>query len=295
MAVTALKRKRSAEGRHRSRPLAKREFEGLPTEYSFPIASIDGYSWFVYGEKKIGKTTLFSQYPDPYFMMFEPGGKALKLKRNMITDWAHAKFLLKKLKRDKKFKTVIIDTADVMSTMCTRYVCDKLVIDHPSDEGWAKGWDAVAEEFSIFVNGLLALDKGIVFVSHARETNIKSRMGQEWNKMAPSMKPKAAETLNGLCDILAYYHYNGDNRFLTIRGNDFITAGHRLNTEELGIDAFNWEGKPVRHISMGDSPKEGYKNVVDCFNNEYKPVPYRSGGTPKKKRVKKKKRTRKAA
>lgn len=290
MKTRKLKSKGNKKGKNRSKHRAKQEFEGLPTEQSVPIASIDGYSWFLYGLKKIGKTTLSVQFPNSFHMMFEPGAKALNLYKVDIENWAHAWYLAKKLKKDKgRFKTICVDTADIAYEMCQKSVCEELVIDHPADEGWGKGWDALRQEFTRFVNYLLKLDKGVIFISHAKEASIKGRSGEEWNVMQPTVKNTGSEILNGLCDILGYYSFNGDRRVLQIVGDDFVTAGHRLNSEELGIEAFSYKGIPVKKIDMGDTAQEGFKHVVDCFNNQYEP-PKVKKKKKKSKRIKKRRR-----
>ena len=287
MAAKKLKRRGDKANKNRSKHRAKQEFEGLPTKLSVPITSIDGFSWFIYGLKKIGKTTLSVQFPDSFHMMFEPGAKALKLYKRNVENWKHAWQLAKELKEDGgRFKTVCIDTADIMYEMCQTHVCQELVVDHPSEEAWGKGWDALRREFTRLVTYLLKLDKGVIFISHSKEVGIKGKSSEEWSVMQPTVKAAGAEILNGLCDILGYYHFDGDRRFLQIVGDDFVTAGHRLNSDDLGIEAFSWKGKPVKVIDMGDSAKEGFTNVVDCFNNKYEPP------APKPKKKKKLKRRR---
>jgi hypothetical protein len=71
-----------------------------------------------------------------------------------------------------------------------------------------------------------------------------------------------------MVDIWCYYHYDGKQRMLQIKGDDHVSAGHRLQDNH-----FRWKGREVELESMGSSKEEAYKNLIDCFNNEYNPNP----------------------
>ena len=97
------------------------------------------------------------------------------------------------------------------------------------------------------------------------EREIKTRRGSSSHKVISTMPRQAAEIIEGLVDIWAYFSYDGEERVLVVGGDEDISAGHRLDGR------FMWNGNPVRKIPMGSSAEQGYKNFVDAFNNELNP------------------------
>lgn len=237
----------------------------LPETPSTPSAHLGDYSWLLFGAKKIGKTNLASQFPDALFLMTEPGGKALSIYQRSVNNWTEFTGYVKLLEKDRRFKTQVVDTADLLFKMCERYVCRKRGIDHPSDEDWGKGWSAVRDEFVHWIQRLVNNGKGTVFISHATEREIKRKSGGSYHSIQPTLAGQARDVLEGIVDIFAYFDYDEDRRVLTIRGDEFVAAGSRLRNN------FRWKDKEVSVIEMGTSAEEGYANLVACFNNKYQP------------------------
>ena len=263
----AIVRKKKPEGTARSprRRQEKTEDFELPTEKSKPHTSVGDYTILLFGEKKIGKTMLSAQFPDAFHCMWEPGGKALELYQHEFTDWGTFKKAVTKLRKDKRFKTVVIDTVDLAFKAADAYACMKLAIDDPSEEDWGRGWRAIRKEFEREIHRLLSAGKGVVFISHSMEREIKSRRGGSHDRVVSTMPKQAGDCIEGLVDIWACFTYDGDKRVLVIGGDEDITAGHRLDGR------FQWQGKPLRHVGMGASAEEGYRNFTEAFANRYDP------------------------
>lgn len=234
----------------------------LPKEKSVPCDKLQDYSSLIYGRKKIGKTTLSSMFKKAFFMLCEPGGKALSLFARPVRNWLEFKAYVRLICKSKEFENVVIDTADYSYEYCFDYQCKKMVIDHPSDEAWGKGWKAIKKEYASEINKLLHSGKGVIFISHAREEEIKKRGGETSNRTASTLSGQAKELLEGLVDIWAFYTYEGDQRVLIIQGDDYIDAGHRVEGRFLYSD-----GTPIRRIQMGNSKEEAYENFVAAFEN----------------------------
>lgn len=237
----------------------------LPTEPSTPADDMGAYSWLIFGEKKIGKTTLASMFDNALFLMTEPGAKALSVYQVAVPNWITAREALRALKSDTQFSTVVVDTVDLAFKMCEKHVCQKMAIDHPSDEDWGRGWSAVRDEFAQWVQQLMLLDKGVVFISHATEREVKTRSGQKYDRIQPTMANQARDIIEGMVDIWAYYTYEGSQRVLIIRGDEHVSAGHRLQKN------FRYNGAELTKVDMGTSPNEAFSNLVKAFNNTYVP------------------------
>ncbi len=238
----------------------------LPTERSTPSTRMGDYTTLLFGEKKIGKTSLTAQYPKTIHLMLEPGGKALTILQRPVGSWKEYLGYVKLLKKDKSFATVSVDTADILYAYCFEYVTNKMGIDHPADEAFGKGWKAIRDEFERGVMALINTGKGIMFISHATEREIKMRDGATYDRIQPTMAGQARDVLEGLVDLWFYYGYDGSRRTLTIQGSDHIGAGHRLENNFKTPD-----GAPVTEIDMGGSAAEGYANLVAAFQNKYTP------------------------
>jgi hypothetical protein len=74
---------------------------------------------------------------------------------------------------------------------------------------------------------------------------------------------QAEEVLGGRVDLWAAYMYSGRKRILVIKGDERISAGHKIDEQFRTPD-----GIPVEEIYMGKSPQQAYKNLIAAFNNE---------------------------
>ena len=67
-----------------------------------------------------------------------------------ITSWAEMKQVVNQLKKKEVkdiFKTVIIDTVDVASQLCEKYICNQNDVDTISQIPYGGGWGLLKKEF----------------------------------------------------------------------------------------------------------------------------------------------------
>lgn len=259
----------------------------LPTERSKPSGRLADYLILLFGEKKIGKTDLTAQFPDTFHMMTEPGGKSQAIFQRPVNNWREFIGYVKLLEKDKTFKNVTVDTADILYSHAFDFVSQKEGFDHPSEEAYGKGWKAIRDEFTKWILRLIATGKGVTFISHATEREIKMRGGEKYDRISPTMSGQARDVLEGLVDLWFYYGYDGDDRVLTIQGSDHIGAGHRLKHNFKYTD-----GTPIVEIPMGRSAEEAYANLIAAFNNKLEnPAAAETKSTGAKKKLTLKKRS----
>jgi hypothetical protein len=236
----------------------------LPTELSIPAKSLSEVHWCIYGETKIGKTSLCSMFPGACFMFFEPGGKGLELFKRYPANWREFVGYVDLLEKDTRFKTVVIDTADKAYDFCFEHVCKREVMRYPSEKEWGEGWRLIRTEFSGQMERL-ARNKSVIFISHAED-----REFADGRKLVPSMGTQPRTFIGGFVDVIAYYGYHGDDRYLTIRGSERIDAGNRLKRRFRTKDG---KGK-VHAVPMFDPNKpdydeeDAYRALLAAFNNE---------------------------
>jgi hypothetical protein len=241
----------------------------LSTELTEPSDRLEDYIILLTGEKKIGKTSLASQFETEksYFLATEVGYRGLRIRKSDIPDWRTAKAAASALeKAGKKYGPIIVDTVDKLYDKCEKYICEKLAIENLSDEEWGKGYAACRREFDTYISRLSQIGVGLILISHTEEREVKRRGGGTYDRIVPTMSNQARKVIEPLVDIWTYYMYDGDRRVLVIQGDDHIAAGHRL------VDRFRTpKGKAVRQVDMGRSAVRAYKNLIAAFNNEYTP------------------------
>lgn len=228
----------------------------LPKSPSTRANALQDLTMIWYGREKIGKTALAAQFPDAIFLMCEPGAKDLEVYQVPVTTWQDFLGYARQIKAEPRFKTVIIDTVDLAYQYCEHYVCQKLAIDHPSDEEWGKGWKAVKDEFTSAIVQLASCGKGVIFISHDKEMELKKRGGDKQHRIVPTMSKGARSVIEPMVDVFAYLDYDGDERVMRIRGDDFITAGTRLGSRFVGVE----------EIRLGRSPQEAYANFMKAWS-----------------------------
>jgi len=238
----------------------------LPTSPNVPSVNLSDYIILLYGEKKIGKTTLANEFDKPIFLSCEEGTRALEAYSVQPKDWKEVLGYLSLLEEgDHDFKTVVIDTVDKFADMCFDYTCTRLCIEHPGDENdFGKSWGIVRKDVHKAISGLTRLGMGLIFISHSKEIEIKSRTGRKYNKIVTTMSGTARQILEAEADVWAYYCYGKQGRReLWISGDDKVSAGNRLNRHFKTVD-----GKAVQRIFMGDNESEAYAALIDAFNNK---------------------------
>ena len=228
----------------------------------------------LYGKKKIGKTSLASHFPNPLFLMFEPGAKALKVHQTpTITDWAQfRKYIDDLTDTEHTFQTIVVDPIEVAYKRCLACVCEEQGISHPSDENdFGKTWGLVRDEYTFQMQRLMDLeDCGVLFLAHDIIKEHKRPLtGETYSMTTAELSKGAAQFFVGVSDIISYYTYVGNRRYLLIDGFDDIEAGCRAEDHFQTVD-----GRKVKAIDMGTTSREAYDNLIGAWENKLEnPLP----------------------
>lgn len=188
---------------------------------------------------KIGKTTFGSKMPKPLLLAAEKGYATLPgIIAQDITTWGQFKEVVRELKKaevKETFSSLIIDTADIFSDLCQKYICNRLGIESMGDGGWSNNsWTAYKKEFEETFRTLTQLGYSIVFLSHDKEKTIKPQNGAEYQQIGSSMQSSALAIIENMADIIAYAHIKTDEngnsrRVLTLRSLDnSVRCGSRF-------------------------------------------------------------------
>ena len=211
---------------------------------------LSGYLTFIYGPAKCGKTTFGSKMPGALLLAFERGYNAIPgIIAQDITSWGEMKQVMRELKKPEvkeRFKSIIIDTADIAADFCQKYICNQLGIESIGDGGWAtNGWAKYKKEFEDVFRTLAQLGYAVVFLSHDKEKTITPQNAKEYHQIGSSMQSSALAIIENMSDIIGYAHpkitENSSRMVLTLRSPDnSVRCGCRFKYIEPEID-FTYE------------------------------------------------------
>ena len=227
----------------------------LPVEKKKPSINLWDYTILLYGESKIGKSTLISQIPNVLFLNTGGGLEAIECYEQRIASWTEFLEAGKEIvSNSHNFQVIAIDTIDRLHKLCVNYMMDKLKIIHPQDLEFGKGYDMVKDEFLRPVMKLALSSYGLIIVSHSKDVEIKTRTAVI-TKVIPSMQSYLYGMIAPICGITLYYNTaeteKGEKRYIHSRISEKWIAGDRTGKLEAkddgkGIEMFpppvnNWE------------------------------------------------------
>ena len=195
---------------------------------------LTGYLTYVYGEPKVGKTTL-ARDMGALILACENGTRAMTGAFTMqMRSWSDIRNIMRLCKDPKmkeRYKAIAVDTVDIAGALCDKYVCSQLGISTLGEGGWAKnGWAIFKKEFEEVFRTISMEGYAVLFISHAKDKEFKNPDGTSYNKIVPTASSSINEIVKGMCDIIAYgYQEMGtNNRLMVLRSDGSIEAGSRF-------------------------------------------------------------------
>jgi len=166
----------------------------------------------IFGPPKIGKSTLASQFPGPWFLATEAGQDWLNVyEPTVIESWEDFLNVCayieeekpKKFGDGKPIKTIVIDTVDLLFKMCHDDTCVTLGVNSPSDLDYGRGWSALSDEFLRVIAKMARWPYGLVFISHSKEKQVKSK-ARKIDIIQPAIMTTGFKVLLAAVDIVLY-------------------------------------------------------------------------------------------
>ena len=186
---------------------------------------LSGYITYIYGPGGAGKTTFGSETPKPLLLAFEKGYNAIPgIIAQDITTWGELKQVLRDLKKPEvkaMFSTIIVDTVDIASQLCEKYLCNQLGIENIGDGGWAtNGWAKVKREWEQTFRAVTMEGYALVFISHSKDKTFTRKDNTSYNQIVPSCSTAYNEIIKNMSDIMGYIEVEHGERKLILRSND---------------------------------------------------------------------------
>ena len=172
-----------------------------------------GYSVFLYGAPKTGKTTIACQFPGALLLAFEKGYSTIGgVLAQPINSWSEFKKLFVEFKDPavkERYQTIVIDTADIAYSYCEKYICTresdaKHSYQNVADIPYGKGYSMAMDEFDECIRKILQLGYGLVIISHDQDKTMKNENGEEYNQIIPTLDKRARLICERTCDIIGY-------------------------------------------------------------------------------------------
>lgn len=238
-----------------------------------------GYSVFFYGEPKSGKTTTATKFPNHLLLAFEKGYSAIPgAMAQPINSWSEFKRALRQLKDpevQKKFETIIIDTADIAYDYCEKYICANNGVDAIGDIGYGKGYSMVGKEFDDALRSIVQMNYGLVLISHSTDKTFTDESGKEFNQIVPTLGTRPRNIVSRMCDIIGYSRAVQNAEGVTstklfMRGTPRYVAGSRFKYTPDYIDfTYNDLVKAIGEAIDKQMKEDGTEYFTDKSTNLY--------------------------
>ena len=137
----------------------------------------------LYAEPGTGKSVFASKWPKPFFICTDGNYEWLEdfgADPNAHKDCHSYADVKAAITADySAYETIVLDLAEDAFKWNEQEYCIRNRIDHLSDLGYGKGYDATRNEFFIDISKLLSLDKNILILMHGSSWTEKDRRGVE--------------------------------------------------------------------------------------------------------------------
>ena len=244
------------------------DFDILNIQPNKVNATLSGKTLLIYGKNKVGKTTFCTkELPKPLLCAFEKGYNAIPgIKAIDITKWTQFKQVVKQLDSPaakEMYNTVIIDTVDIMASLCESFVCQQAGVSNLSDVAFGKLYGEYSREMTNVLRKITMMGYGLAFIAQEDIKIVKDDKGEEIEKLQPMLDKRALKIVNAIVDFILYIGQEWDdqgnnNRFFYTRNTPFITAGSRFGEMSAKIP-FSYDAliqevqKAIEKNTGGDS------------------------------------------
>ena len=158
-----------------------------------------------YGEPSTRKTSVAAQFPDSLILATEIGYKQIpNAVAYDIDSWATFLQVVNELKKPEikaAYKTIVIDTVDILQDLCVQYTCNVNGIKSLGDVGFGKAWTEYKTNFNRAINAIAQNGYSIVFIAHCNATRAEDGTIKS---IAPILDKQPKKTVEALTDFIFY-------------------------------------------------------------------------------------------
>ena len=239
----------------------------LPTQKTPPQCSLNTLTALVYGPPKIGKSTFASKAPNALFLATEPGLNALEVYQLQIATWKDFLAAIDEIaKGNHGYRTIVIDTLDMLYRLCADSVCRQRGVIHESDGAHGNIYGLIKVELQRALTRLANLPYGLILICHSKERDMETKTGV-MTRTVPTLSESFREVVNSLVDIILFCDFQVEKdekgttvlrRVMRTKAHPNYDAGdrfHRLpEIIDLDFDAFAQGLESVDPSSVPSTP-----------------------------------------
>lgn len=238
---------------------------GLADEINDPSDKLEDYTIFLSGAKKVGKTSLAAQFPRSFIFEFEVGNaKHLKCAHRDITSLDELDKVLGLAEKESRTgvkNTWIFDEIGILYDMILEDVCQSNGVNDPGEIGFGKGWFNIKRKFRAYLLRFQALNGGKIYTGHEEEKTSSTRTNRSVTKSEARLSKEGNRVMEEITHMWLVMNFDSKgNRYLQIKGDDYIKAGHGFEDRFALIE----DGK----IPLGKNVHEAYQNFLKAWNNQ---------------------------
>lgn len=249
-----------------------------PSGYDIEIKTSSGVpdiyhtSWIIMGPPGVGKSTLFSGFPDVLFLVTsEKEVKRLKVPYILIDSWGKVESVTRMLIDERhskfsKYRFIAIDFIDAVWTLCVSAVCEKYGIDHLTDAGYGKGADTADKFFRDWFTRLIASDYGVLVVSHVVNKDIFSVNGTI-TKQICTLKERARNIVFPLVNVIGCMGYKTVKQVSAKNPDKTALVRRRviMFEETEYVEAKDRDGVLPKEIVLSDDPRKNFQIFLKYY------------------------------
>lgn len=228
--------------------------------------------WFIHGPGKIGKSTFASGWPHSFFLSTERRLDHIQnIRYTYMQDWEAFKEVVKELKEQQyrqMFKTIVVDTIDLVYQYCWDFVKEAREFEHPSDEKYGKGYDFLDSEFKLYLFKLLALPYAIIFVSHTTPREIFTERGTK-TKLTSTLPDRVKKIIFPHMGVIGYMAW--DVQEVKRDGQlQFVDVPIMHFKGSADYEAGDGEGCLPEKLICYRDPRRTFASIQQCYQQHQK-------------------------
>ncbi len=193
-----------------------------------------GWVATIYGQPKVGKSSLAAHAPGALFADVEGGIDNLDCASVAVPTWDRMISLVHDFGRDAEFQTLVIDTADVLEKKLWEHLCKANKYKSIGAPAYGKGYDEALHEWTRFISLVKGITdtsgKNVLFLAHSNVKPVLSPDSETYDRHGINLHKNIQEHFFGQMDANFFMHFD-----LGVRKNaqgDFVasSSGQRMLT-----------------------------------------------------------------
>lgn len=253
-------------------------------EVNIPPSDLRSYCLFLYGEKGVGKSSLFAQFPDSLDLMCEPRRRSLRIRmreirrfkideygrKGVIPPWVQIRDSFDAILESKgKIATVGIDNVLLAYKYCLDFICYENGVTYPPKDDFGRTWNKIKEEFDFQLSRLLYAGIMVIPIAHSKvwDKDSDTSAEEELAYKQPAVSNASGDILKALADYVVYYGFEGTRRVFAVRGTEKIFAS--CGDDQTSAPRFmHPSGYRYFTVPAGNNATEAYQNLTAAFENK---------------------------